>query len=142
MLPSGWTSKESKSKPGVFYYINNSTGETQWEVPTQPVTKDSVVSEVRASHILKKHNKSRRPSSWRCEVITQSKDESISQIKSIISQLEECLQTKGNEAMFDLFSEIASTESDCSSAQRGGSNFIIRLNIYFLISISMLLYDR
>lgn len=112
-LPSGWTIKESKSKPGVQYYFNAQTGESRWEAPSAEV-------EVRASHILKKHNGSRRPSSWRCKNITQSKEESISQIKEFKRQLDEVLQTQGQAAMIDLFARIASQESDCSSADRGG----------------------
>jgi NIMA-interacting peptidyl-prolyl cis-trans isomerase 1 len=76
--------------------------------------------EVQASHILRKHKGSRRPASWRCDNITQSKEDSIAQIQDIINHLEECLQTKGQHAMFQLFSTLASTESDCSSAQKGG----------------------
>ena len=112
-LPSGWTIKESKSRPGVKYYFNERTGESRWEAP-------SAEDEVRASHILKKHSGSRRPASWRCDNITQSKNEAISQIKDIKKQLEETLNTQGQQAMFDLFAKIASTESDCSSAERGG----------------------
>ena len=91
----------------------NHIGESRWEAPTAE-------EEVRASHILKKHNGSRRPSSWRSENITQSKNEAISQIQEIKRQLEETLKLQGQKAMFDLFASIASTESDCSSAVRGG----------------------
>ena len=63
---------------------------------------------------------SRRPASWRCDKITQSKDESIAQIQAIITQLNDCASSNGPQAMHDLFAKIASTESDCSSAQHGG----------------------
>ncbi len=38
-LPPGWQTKESKSRPGVIFYINQYTGETQWDVPTKPAAK-------------------------------------------------------------------------------------------------------
>jgi hypothetical protein len=33
-VPEGWSVRSSKSKPGVVYYVNNFTGDTQWDVPT------------------------------------------------------------------------------------------------------------
>jgi hypothetical protein len=91
----GWVIKESTSRPGVKYYFNEKTRESRWEPP-------SVEQEVRASHILKKHRGSRRPASWRCDNITQSKEEAISQIKEIKRQLEETLKTKGQQDMIQL----------------------------------------
>ena len=38
-LPAGWQVKESKSRPGVMFYINQKTGETQWDCPTEPAPK-------------------------------------------------------------------------------------------------------
>jgi len=35
-LPEGWLIFESKSEPGVYYYHNDVTGDSQWEVPTEP----------------------------------------------------------------------------------------------------------
>lgn len=32
-LPPGWVKKESRSKPGVFYYMEKESGKTQFEVP-------------------------------------------------------------------------------------------------------------
>ena len=43
--------------------------------------------EVQVLHILKKHNQSRRPSSWRCPVVTQSIDEATIQITDIRNKL-------------------------------------------------------
>lgn len=37
ILPAGWKKKESSRKPGVFYYYNTKTKETQWDLPTKPV---------------------------------------------------------------------------------------------------------
>jgi NIMA-interacting peptidyl-prolyl cis-trans isomerase 1 len=75
---------------------------------------------VRVRHILKKHKGSRRPSSWRQEVITQTKAEAVQQILAIKDQLEAAGETNGPEAMMNLFASIAMRESDCGSAQKGG----------------------
>ena len=116
-LPAGWSMKESKSQPGKFYFFNSASGETSWEPPTNTT---SSVGRVRASHILRKHRGSRRPASWRCDNITQSKEDSISQITEFIHLLEEERNSHGPQAMIDLFARIAKKESDCGSAQKGG----------------------
>mmetsp|Transcript_19802 Transcript_19802/g.28907 ORF Transcript_19802/g.28907 Transcript_19802/m.28907 type:complete len:280 (-) Transcript_19802:828-1667(-) len=73
---------------------------------------------VRVLHILKKHNKSRRPSSWRLAAITISKEEAIEELKELMSILKE---TEGDpKELRATFEELAKTESDCSSAKRGG----------------------
>lgn len=33
-VPKGWEKKESKSKPGKFYYYNTATKERSWEMPS------------------------------------------------------------------------------------------------------------
>ena len=111
-LPEGWIEKVS-SKTGNPYFFNTKTGESQWEPPT-------LGEAVRVRHILQKHTGSRRPSSWRCPNVTQSKDEAIQIILKFQSQIEEAIQNGGIEAGDQMFSTIAKTESDCSSAERGG----------------------
>ncbi|OQR99950.1 hypothetical protein ACHHYP_03777 [Achlya hypogyna] len=32
-LPKGWIARESSSTPGTFYYVNEATGETSWDLP-------------------------------------------------------------------------------------------------------------
>ena len=78
------------------------------------------MAEVGASHILKKHRGSRRPSSWRVAEITQTKEEAIAQIQQIRALLVEEQEKNGTESMSKLFATIAARESDCGSAQRGG----------------------
>ena len=78
------------------------------------------MTEVGARHILKKHRGSRRPSSWRVENITQTKEEAIAQIQQIRAILMEEQEKNGAQSMYELFATIASRESDCGSAQRGG----------------------
>lgn len=77
-LPPGWEKRTSKST-GKTYYYNRQTNESQWEMPTEE-TGDKV----RASHLLVKHTESRRPSSWKQETITRSKNEALEIIKGII----------------------------------------------------------
>lgn len=77
-LPPGWEEKKSKST-GKTYYFNRGTNESQWEKPAERAS-----NQVRASHLLVKHTESRRPSSWKQERITRSKDEALEIIKGII----------------------------------------------------------
>lgn len=120
-LPDGWTQKESKSHPGRMYYVNKHSGETTWTVPTAPAGKAAdEVEKVQVFHILRKHSGSRRPASWRQQKITQSKQESIQQIEAIRQELLQDMQTKGFDAMFQRFQDIAYSESDCGSHERGG----------------------
>jgi NIMA-interacting peptidyl-prolyl cis-trans isomerase 1 len=78
------------------------------------------MSQIAASHILKKHIGSRRPSSWRESTITQSKEEAMNKISNIQRQLLEIREKEGHEAFIKAFAEMANQESDCSSAQNGG----------------------
>ena len=73
-------------------------------------------SKVRVFHILKKHKDSRRPSSWRQPKITATKEEAIEELEGLI----EILKEESGEAQRATFEELARTESDCSSAKRGG----------------------
>ena len=77
-------------------------------------------SEVRCSHILVKHRDSRRPSSWKEKVITRSKEDAVVMLEGFLRQLHEARENDGTDAMISLFEQIASTESHCSSARRGG----------------------
>ncbi|CAE7923622.1 PIN1 [Symbiodinium sp. KB8] len=109
-LPDGWVAKESTSHPGKLYYFNTVTRKTQWEVPTE-AAKAATEEKVRASHLLVKHKNSRRPSSWRQDVITISKEDAITKLKAFRQSIVD------GEADF---AELAGQESDCSSAKRGG----------------------
>ncbi|XP_051146813.1 peptidyl-prolyl cis-trans isomerase Pin1-like [Andrographis paniculata] len=71
--------------------------------------------QVRASHILIKHEGSRRKSSWRdpegSRISATSRDEAVTQLKTIRDDI---LSGKAK------FEDVASRISDCSSAKRGG----------------------
>ncbi|XP_013099779.1 putative peptidyl-prolyl cis-trans isomerase dodo [Stomoxys calcitrans] len=111
-VPEGWEIRTSRST-GLTYYLNIYTKESQWDMPTEPAKKEvssSGPNEVRCSHLLVKHSGSRRPSSWREEKITRSKEEAKEILEDYRKQIE-------NGASLD---ELAQKYSDCSSAKRGG----------------------
>jgi NIMA-interacting peptidyl-prolyl cis-trans isomerase 1 len=93
-----------------FWMLTGQFYALQWEVPTAAVGKGAP-SSVRASHILVKHEESRRPSSWRKEFITISKEEALTKLRAIRERI------VSGAAKFE---DIARVESDCSSADRGG----------------------
>lgn len=109
-LPDGWIKKTSRTN-GRDYYHNSSTGKSQWEPPVAGQGDSQEKRQVRASHLLVKHKDSRRPSSWREQTITRTKDEALEELKKYIEMIET------NQATFE---ELATKYSDCSSAKRGG----------------------
>ncbi|RVE54317.1 hypothetical protein evm_001144 [Chilo suppressalis] len=117
VLPEGWEVRKSRST-GMTYYLNKHTKKSQWDKPEGPaplVDEDeddaSSPKQVQCSHILVKHAGSRRPSSWREDKITRSKDEAL----EILKEYREKIVNK--KATFE---ELASANSDCSSAKRDG----------------------
>ncbi|XP_058812813.1 putative peptidyl-prolyl cis-trans isomerase dodo [Topomyia yanbarensis] len=108
-VPEGWEKRTSRST-GMVYYLNTFTKESQWDLPTSPATSEEK-SEVQCAHLLVKHKDSRRPSSWREENITRSKNEALRILEGYRKQI------KSGEATL---AELAVQYSDCSSAKRGG----------------------
>ena len=100
-LPPGWVVHVSRSN-NKEYYFNTKTKESRWDRPKG--------EKVRASHILAKHNRSRRPSSWKEANITRSKGEAMKMIQEFRERI-----VNGED-----FEMIAKLESDCSSAKNGG----------------------
>lgn len=84
--------------------------ESQWEVPTKKAEPSSEIQEVQASHLLVKHSGSRRPSSWREENITRSKEEARTILEGYLKEIEDGAE----------FTDLASKYSDCSSYKKGG----------------------
>lgn len=76
--------------------------------------KDVEGDSVGCSHILVKHEASRRPSSWRQENITRTKQEARKQILEYKKQIQE------SDNIVEKFGEIAKQFSDCNSHQRNG----------------------
>ena len=70
-LPNGWIEKTSRDS-GKTYYLNKYTNASQWDMPVEDAQDG-----VRASHLLVKHRDSRRPSSWKEETITRTKEEAL-----------------------------------------------------------------
>ena len=68
---------------GQTYYVNKFTKQSQWDKPTEPAKPASEEDKVQASHLLVKHRESRRPSSWREENITRSKEEALELLKGM-----------------------------------------------------------
>ncbi|XP_047104282.1 peptidyl-prolyl cis-trans isomerase NIMA-interacting 1-like [Schistocerca piceifrons] len=111
-LPPGWGKRLSK-KYGQYYYYNKYTNESQWNPPSRPAAPvpSSGPEEVECSHLLVKHNNSRRPSSWRKKNITRSKKHALRLIRLFIEFIVTGVAS---------FAELAQKYSDCSSAKRGG----------------------
>lgn len=107
-LPEGWEERMSRSSNRP-YYFHVATGVSRWERPNESTLVER--EKVRASHILVKHKDSRRPSSWRQDEITRTKEEAIEELDKYIDQIN-C-----GDATFE---DLATKYSDCSSAKRGG----------------------
>lgn len=75
--------------------------------------------EVRVLHLLKKHRGSRRPASWRTPKITDTKEKAVEDLRALAALLGEIPSGDPKEVRAT-FEELARTESDCSSAKRGG----------------------
>ncbi|XP_076455314.1 putative peptidyl-prolyl cis-trans isomerase dodo [Babylonia areolata] len=108
-LPDGWELRVSRSN-GKEYYLNVYTKESQWDPPTEPAKRSSM-EKVQCSHLLVKHNKSRRPANWKGETISRTKEEAIKLLEGYRQDIESQQAT---------FGELASKHSDCSSARKGG----------------------
>ncbi|KAL0575034.1 peptidyl-prolyl cis-trans isomerase Pin1 [Marasmius crinis-equi] len=124
----GWEIRLSNSR-GVPYYFNSETQQSVWEPPSElspeqvqalpgaellnsELPKSAAKSgQVRASHLLVKHNGSRRPSSWKEPNITRSKEEAISILKEYQAEI------AGSP---EKFADLARVHSDCSSHDKGG----------------------
>ncbi|KAH9887443.1 peptidyl-prolyl cis-trans isomerase ssp-1 [Xylariomycetidae sp. FL2044] len=127
-LPPHWEVRHSNSK-NLPYYFNAIDKVSYWEPPAGTDTEklkrymgthhsaSSLQSagrpegKIRAAHLLVKHRDSRRPKSWRESDITRSKEDAYAIIKDYESRIKSGSISLG---------ELAKTESDCSSARKGG----------------------
>jgi len=148
-LPRGWEKKESRSKPGLYYY-QHEDGITQFERPTSR-SKDPLAAanerdqrrkieaekkeanklperavqkgEARVWHILKKHRDffGKPGSSWRQKNITWSKKEATDALMAIKIKLLNVQLGGGTQALQKKFENYARMESDDEvSAKVGG----------------------
>lgn len=132
-LPVGWEVRHSNSK-NLPYYFNPASKESRWDPPSgtdteklksymathhssgiAPTSSTRTEGKIRAAHLLVKHEESRRPSSWREEKITRTKDEAI----RILQGHEQRIR-----AGETTLAELATTESDCPSARKGGDLYV------------------
>ncbi|CDK29651.1 unnamed protein product [Kuraishia capsulata CBS 1993] len=118
-LPEGWQIRISKSHNTEYFY-NPTTQESTWNAPegsNEDLLNSYVAkglhnpAEVRVNHLLLKHKDSRRPASWKSESITRTKEEAIEELKEWERKI------KSGEVKL---SDVATTESDCSSHSKGG----------------------
>lgn len=105
-LPEGWELRTSRST-GMTYFLNTFTKKSQWERPERPAEPATI----RCSHILVKNIDSRRPTSWREEEITRTREDALATIKAYRKQIA---------AHVVSFVDVACRYSDCSSARREG----------------------
>jgi len=119
-----WEVRLSTSR-GVHYFYDAESGQSRWDPP--PELSEAEIAKlpgasrylkggnepekVRASHLLVKHRGSRRPSSWKEQNITRSKEEAIEILKGYDAQINGDAET---------FAQLASEHSDCSSHTSGG----------------------
>lgn len=121
-LPLGWEVRWSNSK-NLPYFFNPTLKESKWEPPNgsdadalrayihanfQP---SAPAGKIRAAHLLVKHKDSRRPSSWKSENITRTKEEGREMLEGYEKRIK-----SGEVGLADL----ATTESDCNSARKRG----------------------
>ncbi|KAF8215797.1 rotamase-domain-containing protein [Mycena galopus ATCC 62051] len=118
---SQWEVRISSSR-GAPYFFNTETKQSSWEAPPELSEEQARAllsaaeaskrsGQVRASHLLVKHNGSRRPASWKENKITRSKEEAIEILRGHQAQI-------GTSA--EKFGELARVHSDCSSHDQGG----------------------
>jgi NIMA-interacting peptidyl-prolyl cis-trans isomerase 1 len=120
---------QSKNLP---YYFNAADKVSRWEPPAETDTdklklymatyhsnkglpagagEDRQPGKIRAAHLLVKHRDSRRPSSWRENAITRSKEDAYEILKGHEARIRAGDVSLG---------QLALTESDCSSARKQG----------------------
>ena len=92
------------------YHTANLAAHSNGGAPAQQQAQD-LSGKIRCAHLLVKHRGSRRPSSWREANITRSQDEAMGVIRGYEQRIR-----GGSTSLGDL----ATTESDCSSARKRG----------------------
>lgn len=128
-----WEVRHSNSK-NLPYYFNSSTKESRWEPPpdtdadkiktymaqhhsstANPIPPSNNQDKIRAAHLLVKHRDSRRPSSWKEDNVTRTKEEALDILKGYEARIK-----AGEISLGDL----AKSESDCSSARKQGDLYV------------------
>lgn len=86
------------------------------EPPAKKARTSGPATEVRVLHIIRKHKESRRPSSWREDKITCTKEDS----RQFLVKLRAELSGNQGATLEKKFAELAKKHSDCGSAKKGG----------------------
>lgn len=81
-----------------------------------PASSASKDGKIRAAHLLVKHRDSRRPSSWKEPEIDRSKEEALEILRGYEGRI------RGGELSLG---ELATSESDCSSARKKGDLYVL-----------------
>ena len=122
------------------YYFHAQTKDSRWEPPAgtdpemlkaymaanhsskgvAPAAFAPTEGKIRCAHLLVKHRDSRRPASWREPKITRSVEDARALISGYQEQIRAYENGDENNANAKSLSELATTESDCSSARKGG----------------------
>ncbi|KAN0063603.1 peptidyl-prolyl cis-trans isomerase Pin1 [Thecaphora frezii] len=125
-MSAQWEIRFSNSRRLPYFY-DSVSGQSTWEIPeghTEATIRtlpgahllepaNAPADRVRASHLLVKHRDSRRPSSWKEQHITRSKEQAIATLRQLAAEF-------GNNPTQEQFAKVASVHSDCSSAKAGG----------------------
>ena len=90
-------------------------------------TKEDKSEQVRVLHILKKHKDVAKPRSWRNPTITDTREEAMVKIQSVLDELRKVEAVGDVNELKKAFEDTARVESDCASAKDGGDlNFFGR----------------
>ncbi|GAA5908248.1 peptidylprolyl isomerase ESS1 [Sporobolomyces salmoneus] len=117
-VPDQLSDSDLSTLPGAQYLSGSGGGSTFGQSSSSGAVNGGGggggTNRVRASHLLVKHQGSRRPSSWKDANITRTKEEAIEILKGHMKTL------KDQPELTKAFADLARTESDCSSARDGG----------------------
>lgn len=111
-LPVGWVTQTS-SRTGETYFFNTMTGESSWFPPRycDPPIQIGANREIRCSHILVKHEGSRKPFDRNKKPLKRTAEEALKLCFEYRGSL-----IAGTRTFYDLAREV----SDCSSFMIGG----------------------
>ena len=117
-VTGGADASSSNKRPSIEAASNAAASAADSDADADSGSASSSPTKVRVLHILKKHRDSRRASSWRQVVCTATRDEAAAELSALLEILHS--EEAGSPDQQATFEELARTESDCSSAKRGG----------------------
>jgi len=114
-LPAPWRWRESRSTPGEFYCVNETTGERRWKAPGEAKPAKPAGEKITVSHCLLKHAESRRPSSHRAKTISLAKAAARAETAALRARVAAAVDPA------EALAAEARGRSDCPSATAGGT---------------------